>query len=65
MNTIIIFHSPLPEGAPPDETDVLEEAAFFHDALTQMGFKVITEPLPYDLKDLMELTDKVQPTFVV
>ncbi len=65
MSAIIIFHSPLPEGAPPDETDVLQEAVFFHDALIQTGFKVITKPFPYHQKDLMKLTETVQPIFVV
>lgn len=41
----LILHSPLPEGAGPDELDVLDQAAFFEAGLTALGFHC--EILPF------------------
>jgi hypothetical protein len=37
---VIIFHSPIDAEAPPDELDVLNEAAFFRSGLRTLGYDV-------------------------
>jgi D-alanine-D-alanine ligase len=40
----LILHSPLAAGAGPDELDVLEQATFFRNGLSALGYRVETAP---------------------
>ncbi len=62
---VIIFHSPIDADAPPDELDVLEEAAFFRSGLESLGYEVSVWPFDYDLIRLGELLEKEKPGFLV
>lgn len=62
---VIIFHSPIDAGAPPDELDVLEEAFFFRTGLESLGFEVAVMPFDYDLVRLGKLLEEEKPAFVV
>ncbi|MFW5707851.1 MAG: D-alanine--D-alanine ligase family protein [Bacteroidota bacterium] len=65
MKNIIIFHSPLPENAPADELDVLQEAEFFQKGLLALGYAVSAMPFPYNLQTLERVLHEQKPEFVV
>jgi D-alanine-D-alanine ligase len=62
---VIIYHSPLPENAPADELDVLDQVAFFRAGLQNLGFWVVDLPFPADVSKLEEQLLRIKPEFVV
>lgn len=62
---VIIFHSPLAIDAPPDELDVLDEAAYVQEGLTALGYDPEVISFPYDLQQLEEILYNREPLFVV
>lgn len=62
---VIIYHSPLPENAPADELDVLDQVDFFRTGLQELGFLVNELPFPADLITLEEQLLLMKPAFVV
>ncbi len=65
MSQIIIFYSPLAKNASADELDVMDEVAFFQDALNLLGYTPINLAFPYNLIQLKQIITKFQPAFVV
>jgi D-alanine-D-alanine ligase len=65
MKKLLIFHSPLTETAPPDELDVLEQVAFFKQALQSREYHVDVMPFPYDMESLGCLLESMKPELVV
>lgn len=63
--TVLIFHSPLPDNAPPDELDVLDEAEFFKAGLNELGYEAKVLPFPYALPELQEQLELFDPPLVV
>ena len=62
---VLIYHSPLGEGAPADELDVLDEEAFFRQGLIMLGHEVLTFPFPSDLAQLEKQLSENKPDLVV
>jgi D-alanine-D-alanine ligase len=65
LKKALIFHSKLLPGAPPDELDVLEEAAFFKKGLQEMNVAVKTLPFENDLDQNIQLIRNHQPDIIV
>lgn len=64
-DNILILHSPLAADAPADELDVLQQAGFFADALSKIGYTSTVFAFPYDLQVLKKLVLKTKPVLVV
>lgn len=61
---VIIFHSEVPPGAPPDELDVLDEAAFVAEGLASMGYNAIAMPFTFSIDQTIAEINRVKPLFV-
>lgn len=62
---VIIYHSAILPDAPPDELDVLDEAAFMEKVLVQLGYDVIKKPFPTDYAMLSKEVTEYSPEFIV
>ncbi len=62
--TVVILHQQVPPGAPPDETDVLVEAAAVRSALETLGWRVVVVPLGLDLSQAAEELRQEKPAVV-
>ena len=62
---VIIYHSYLAPDAPPDELDVLDEAAFFKENLQRAGYEVLCKPFPFDYRELLADKENMKPAFIV
>lgn len=65
MPKALIFHSKLGPNPPPDELDVLEEARYFSEGLSELGFEVHQAPFENDLSRNAELIHQAEPDFIV
>ncbi|MBU0765724.1 MAG: ATP-grasp domain-containing protein [Bacteroidetes bacterium] len=61
---ILVIHSDVPPDAPPDELDVLHEAAFMAGHLKSMGHEVSVMPFTADLKQTKENILNFNPDFI-
>ncbi len=66
MNSnVLLYHSNIPPDAPPDELDVLDEAAHFSGVLGKLGYVVYMFPFPESPLDLEKQIKQINPAFVV
>lgn len=65
MSTALIFHSKLGSNPPPDELDVLDEAKYFNEGLTALGYMVQQFEFENDLDRNSALIKEIQPEFIV
>jgi len=61
---VIIFHSEVPPGAPPDELDVLDEAAFVAEGLKGLGYDAIVLPFSFSVDKTIAEIKYIKPAFV-
>jgi len=62
---VIIYHSYVAPDSPPDELDVLAEAAFFKENLEKAGYQVICKPFPFNYSELITDKEYIKPVFIV
>jgi D-alanine-D-alanine ligase len=65
MSKALIFHSKLGSDPPPDELDVLNEAKYFKDGLTILGYEVQQCEFDNDLDRNTEIIKEIQPDVVI
>lgn len=61
----LIFHSKLGPNPPADELDVLDEAAFFEEGLTELEIEVLKIPFENDLDKNIEIIRGFRPDIIV
>jgi D-alanine-D-alanine ligase len=61
---VLILHNSLPPDAPPDERDVLIQAAAVSDALSLLGYRSDIAPFKLDIRALSDLLDELEPVCV-
>jgi D-alanine-D-alanine ligase len=65
MSKALIFHSKLGPNPPPDELDVLDEAKYFNEGLTALGYEVHQFEFANDLDQNSGIIKEIQPEFIV
>lgn len=60
----VIVHTELSPGAPPDETDVLDQAGTVAKALEDLGYQAVTVSFGLDLKALASRLRRLKPCIV-
>jgi D-alanine-D-alanine ligase len=63
-NAAVILHGQVDASAPPDEQDVLHEAAAVADGLAALGWEPVTVPLSLDLAAARRGIERIKPAFV-
>jgi len=58
---IIIFHSDVASDASADELDVLDEANFIKEGLTELGYMALLIPFKLNLSDLIKQINDIKP----
>jgi D-alanine-D-alanine ligase len=61
---VIIFHGEVPPGAPPDEQDVLDEAAFVAEGLSGLGYDVLVLPFLFSIDKTIQEIYRIKPEFI-
>ncbi len=61
---VLILHNAVPEDAPPDERDVLDQAEAVAEALDVLGHKPVTRACTLDLRGLQETISRIAPDCV-
>jgi D-alanine-D-alanine ligase len=65
MSVATILHQKLPEGAAPDELDVLDQVKAVKKSLKTLGYELYTEPVSLHLEQLIEKIEAQKPAVVV
>lgn len=63
-NSAVILHGQVDASAPPDEQDVLHEAAAVADGLAALGWEPVHVPLSLDLAAARRAIERAKPVFV-
>jgi len=61
---VIIFHSEVPPGAPPDEQDVLQQAAFVSEELQNSGYDTVMFPFVFSIPENIFRINEIKPAFI-
>lgn len=62
---VIIYHSDIPENAPADELDVLDQVNWFETGLSQLNYNVFTLPFRLDIDNIEKQLKETEPVFLV
>ena len=61
MKTIAILHGEIPENAPKDDLNTLEQCKYVERALAKLGYKTTRVPLSLNIEKAWNILEKLQP----